>query len=33
MRHYTRIIRLSVMAGLVAISAVCGGWKWDAFPH
>jgi hypothetical protein len=33
MRLYTRIVRLSILAGLVASSAVCGGWKWDVFPH
>jgi hypothetical protein len=33
MRLYTRLVRLSILAALVTTSAVCGGWKWDVFPH
>ena len=32
MRHY--IFRLTLLAAMVASSAVCGGWKWgDLFVH
>jgi hypothetical protein len=33
MRLYTRLFRLGILAALVTTSAVCGGWKWDAFGH
>ena len=33
MRLYSQIIRLAVLASLVLTAVVCGGWKWEAFPH
>jgi hypothetical protein len=27
------LVRFSVAAALVATTAVCGGWKWEIFPH
>jgi hypothetical protein len=33
MRLYARLVRLSILAALIATSAVCGGWKWDGVPH
>ena len=26
-------VRLSAAAALVAATVVCGGWKWESFPH
>ena len=33
MRLYTHFLRLAILAGLMASAAVCGGWKWEIFPH
>ena len=33
MRAYTFVIRLSVLACLVAGSALMAGWKWDQLMH
>jgi hypothetical protein len=33
MRLYTRIMRLALLASLAVTTVVCGGWKWENFPH
>jgi hypothetical protein len=33
MRLYTQIIRLAILASLIATAAICGGWKWESLPH
>jgi hypothetical protein len=33
MRLYVMLIRLAILATLVATAAICGGWKWDVVPH
>jgi hypothetical protein len=32
MRFRNWLVRAAFSAALIA-SAVCGGWKWEAFPH
>jgi hypothetical protein len=33
MRHYTLIVRVSVLTALVLAAVLCGGWKWDLGLH
>jgi hypothetical protein len=33
MRPHAFLFRLCILAGLVATSAMMGGWKWDLLPH
>jgi hypothetical protein len=33
MRTYAFLFRLSILASLVAASALMGGWKWDLLAH
>jgi hypothetical protein len=33
MSTYAFLFRLSVLAGLIATSALMAGWKWDHFMH
>jgi hypothetical protein len=29
----TWLVRLAAPSALIALAAVCGGWKWEGFPH
>jgi len=33
MRTHAFLLRLCVLASLVAMSALMGGWKWDLIAH
>jgi hypothetical protein len=33
MRLYMRMTQLAVLASLAVTAVLCGGWKWETFPH